>query len=115
MDLLSEKDHGIGLARALRMPEHAQLAVCHLFLDDRVLRGEPCDDPVDAQVLVVSGNDFLCTASRGVEENEVLDNVEQVQRMQHALQQNGEQRRMLVGLRVVLIQPLPAIEMLQPG
>ena len=35
--------------------------------------------------------------------------------MQHALQQNGEQRRMLVGLRVVLIQPLPAIEMLQPG
>ena len=64
---------------------------------------------------MVSGNDFLCTASRGVEENEVLDNVEQVKRMQHALQQNGEQRRMLVGLRVVLIQPLPAIEMLQPG
>ena len=58
------------------MPEHAQLAVCHLFLDDRILRGEPCDDPVDAQILVVSGNDFLCRTTGGVEENEVLDSGE---------------------------------------
>ncbi|MCY1463707.1 hypothetical protein D9M71_816400 [compost metagenome] len=64
---------------------------------------------------MVTRNDLVRGAIAGVEQNEVFHNIQQALTIQHAGQQDGQQRLILRRFGVVLIQPLPAIEMLLAG
>jgi hypothetical protein len=94
------------------MPEHAQLPGLHLGLDARVVRCEALDHPVDAQVLVIARHDLVRAPFAGIEQHEVFDDVEQTGLVQHALEQDGQQGLVLARLRIVLVEPLPAVEVL---
>ena len=99
-DLLGEEEHGIALAAALGVPEHAQLAV--IELPGRV----GLDRLVDAQVLVVAGQNLGSAAAGVVIEDEVFKQVEEVflfaDAAQHGLQLNA------AGL--LLVETLPLVE-----
>ena len=71
-NLLGEEEHGIAFAAALRMPEHAQLAAAEFAV------GIGAHGLVHAEVLMVAGEDFCCSASGVVEKNEVFQEVEEV-------------------------------------
>ena len=80
-DLAGVEDHREALARTLRVPEHAELALQFLSLEERLI------GPVHADELVVLGDDLLVFL---VVEDEVLDVVQQPapgeQALDHALQ-----------------------------
>lgn len=101
-DLLGEEEHGIALAAALGVPEHAQLAVVQL--PGRV----GLDRLVDAQVLVVASKDLGGAAAGVVIEDEVFKQVEEVffpaDAAQHGLQRDA------AGL--LLVEALPLVEKL---
>lgn len=115
VDLLGQEYHRVGLARALRVPEHPQLPGGDFGLNLRIVRHQPVDDAIHAQVLVVAGHDLVRRPLAGVEQHEVLDDVQQAPPVQHPGQQDGQQRLILARLRIVLVQPLPAVEMLLGG
>ena len=94
------------------MPEHAQLPGGHLGPDFFVIRLQPLDHAIHAQILVIARHDLVRAALRSVEQDEVLDDVEQPLPVQHAVKQDFEQRLILRRLRVILVQSLPAVEML---
>ena len=63
---MGEEEHGIALAAALGVPEHAQLAVIELS------RFICLDRLVDTEVLVVTGKDFYGAAAGVVIQDEIL-------------------------------------------
>jgi hypothetical protein len=64
---------------------------------------------------VVARDDLVRLALRSVEQDEVLDDVEQALLVQHAFEQHWQQRLVLRRFGVVLVQPLPAVEVLLAG
>ena len=99
-DLLGEEEHGIALAAALGVPKHAQLAVIQL---------PGCvglDRLVDAQVLMVAGQDLGGASAGVVIEDEVFKQIQEVflfaDAAQHGLQRHA------AGL--LLIEALPLVE-----
>ncbi len=59
------------------MPEHPQLSVPELAVADRL------DGPVDAEELVVAGQDFSRVPGRVVENDEVLHQVQEIGAFAH--------------------------------
>ena len=70
-DLLTEKDHGVAFATALGVPEDAEFALVVLDIADAL------DGLVDAEELVVFGDDLNDVAFGGVEEGVVFDEIEE--------------------------------------
>ena len=99
-DLLGEEEHGVALAAALGVPEHAQLAV--IQLPGRV----GLDRLVDAQVLVVARQDLGGAAAGVVIEDKVFKQVEEVffpaDAAQHGLQRHAA--------GFLLVEALPLME-----
>ena len=99
-DLLGEKRHGIALAGALGVPEHAQLPVVQLP------GGVGPGGLVHAQVLVVPGQYLHRPPVAVVEEDEVFQQVQKIllfaDAPQHGLQGHAP--------RFLLLQPLPFVE-----
>lgn len=56
--LAHQEHHRIGLAAALSVPIDAELARIHLGANGGIVRGQPLDDAVDAQDLVVARHDL---------------------------------------------------------
>ncbi len=98
--LAGEHHHRVALASPLGVPEHAQLPLAGLAVPDRL------DRAVDAQELVVAGQDLLRFAGGLVEEDEVLQQVQEVALVAHAL----EQRLHVHRARFFLGQALPFVE-----
>ena len=100
--LLGQEHHGVALAAALGVPENAQLSVVQSA-------GLIClDCLVDAQILVVPGQDFCCVSAGVVKENEVLQQIKKVllftDTPEHGLQRHAA--------RFLLFEPLPLVEKL---
>ena len=99
-DLLGEEDHGIALAAALGVPEHAELAVIQLS------GGVGLDRLVDAEVLVVAGQNLGGAPARVVIEDKVFKQVEEVflfaDTAQHGFQRDAA--------RLLLAEALPFVE-----
>ena len=70
-DFLAEEDHGVAFAAALGVPEDAELTVVVLDFADGL------DGLVDAEELVVFGDDFDERAFSGIEKGVVFDEVEE--------------------------------------
>ena len=101
-NLLREEHHGITLAAALRMPEHAELPVVQLAAGIGLHR------LIHAEILVVAGKD-LCRAPAGVVvKNEVFQKIEEVFLPADAAQHRFQRNAAGVGLR----QTLPLVEKL---
>ena len=86
MHLLAEEHHGVALAAALGMPEHAQLARQHICIAGLQLG----DGLVDAQVLVVACHHFQSVFFAAVKEREVLYQVQQCTLGAHTAQQDRQ-------------------------
>ena len=100
--LLGQEHHGVALAAALGVPENAQLSVVQSA-------GLIClDCLVDAQILVVPGQDFCCVSAGVVKENEVLQQIKKVLLFADA-PEHGLQRH---AARFLLFEPLPLVEKL---
>ena len=70
-DFLAEEDHGVAFAAALGVPEDAEFALVVLDFADGL------DGLVDAEELVVFGDDFDKRAFSGIEKGVVFDEVEE--------------------------------------
>ena len=99
-DLLSQEQHGIALAASLGVPEHAQLAVSELALLVDLHR------LVDAQILVVPGQDFGGMPAGVVKQNEILKQIHEIALVADAPQHGFQGNRTFF----VLFQALPLME-----
>ncbi|OPY86292.1 MAG: hypothetical protein A4E72_01712 [Syntrophus sp. PtaU1.Bin208] len=102
VDLPREHHHRVALPRPLGMPENPQLSVALPAAPDGL------DGPVDAQELVIPGQDLLRPPRRVVEEDEILQQVQKVLPAADPL----EQRLHVHRARQVLGQALPLVEKL---
>ncbi len=104
MHLAGEHHHRIALARALCVPEHAQLAQPCLAVAYRV------DRAVDAEKLVVPGDDLFRLADALIEQNEILHQVEKIALVAHALEQrlHVHRPRRLLGQTLPFVEVFPA-------
>ena len=100
--LPGEECDRIGLPRPLRVPEHAELAVADLALSYRV------DRAIDAEELLVLGDDLDQWLAAVVEQDEVLEEVEEVRLGADAL----EQRLHIDNAGLLFGKPLPFAEVL---
>ena len=105
MDLAGEEHHRIALARTLGMPEHPRLAAPMAAVADRL------DGPVDAEKLVVAGQNLSRVPGRVVENDEVFHQVQEIVFRAHPLEQrlHGHDARLILG------QPFPLVKMLEPA
>ena len=99
-DLLGQEQHGIALAASLGVPEHAQLAVSELALLVDLHR------LVDAEILVVPGQNFGSVPAGVVKENEVLKQIHEIALVADAPQHGFQGDRAFF----VLLQALPLME-----
>jgi len=81
MDLPCEENHRVALARSLRMPEYAELALSVLAISNRL------DGAIHTEELVVASEDLHWRAHRVVEDDEVLHQVDEGTLVAHALKQ----------------------------
>ena len=99
-DLLGQEHHGVALAAALGVPEYPQFAVVQL-------PGLVClYRLVDAQILVVSGQNFCGAAAGVVEEDEVFQQIQKVLLFADA----PEHRLQGHAARLLLAEALPLVE-----
>ncbi len=103
VDLAREEDHRVALARSLGVPEDAEFSLA-MFSVPHCL-----DGAVDAEVLVVAGEDLLWLAEGVVEEDEVLKEVHEVFLSADPL----EERLHIDNAGFVLDEPLPFVEVLK--
>ena len=99
-DLLREEYHGIALAGALGVPEHAQLAIVELP------RFVCLDRFVDAKVLMVTGKDFYGVAAGVIIEDKVLQQIEEILLFADATQHSFQSHAALL----FFIKALPFME-----
>ena len=99
-DLLGQEQHGIALAASLGVPEHAQLAVPKLALLVDLHR------LVDAEILVVPGQDFGSVPAGVVKQNEILKQIHEIALVADAPQHGFQGDRAFF----VLFQALPLME-----
>ena len=99
-DFFREEHHRVGFAAALGVPEHAQLARQALPVPHRLHR------PVDAQELVVAGDDLHGLAAAVVEEQKVLEDVHEVGFAAQAIERSFE----IHNARLIFGQALPLVE-----
>ena len=101
--LASEHHHRIALARPLSMPEDTQLAL-PFFAFSHCINGE-----VDAEELVVAGEDLLRLARGLIEEDEVLHKIHQVPLVANPLEQrlHSHHARLLFGQTLPFMEVLP--------
>ena len=113
-DLLGEEDHRVAFAAALGVPEDAEAALTPGPSPVRG-RGGRCDGGegvVDAEVLVVLGDQLDRAPALLHEQGEVLDQVEQPRRVARAAQHGFQRDDALLPFAVDL---LPVVEVLPPG
>ena len=99
-DLLGQEQHGIALAASLGVPEYAQLAVSELALPVNL----HCF--VDAEILVVPGQNFGSVPAGVVKQNEILKQIHEIALVANAPQHGFQGNRTFF----VLLQPLPLME-----
>ena len=104
-DFLRKERHGITLARALRMPEDAQLPLPEPPLPIRLHRR------VHPEILVIPREDLRRVSARMVEENEIFKKVEKMLRHTHA----AEHRLQRHGPRHTLGEAFPLVEKFVPA
>ena len=105
VNLSREIDHRITLARSLRVPEHAQLAVRGRAVFHRLHRA------VHAEELVVAGENLRNSSRRFVIDDEILEEVEQIRLGTRPLQQRLHVHR----TRIIFGKTLPGVEELELG
>ena len=104
LDLPGDEHHGVALAAALRVPEHAQLAP----VDGALLEG--FDGLVGSQELVVAGDNLRRRGGEMVEKDEVLEQVHEVLLRANPAQHGGELDRSSL---IRLVQSFPFVEELE--